>query len=225
MVSDLTSREETRICVDADVPSKQQYTPIYVVVRTDGDHAHSKCFNYGAHLNELPTYAHLNHFFLFLYPDMNSIFVASFFFLNSLLVLIFFEYNHSLVRQLMRGLSYLLLFNLILFSIWLLTINTTSKHVVHVAEFVAAYVDRLLVCVRFLALYNHSTRFIASCARFVVFYYVHICPPLLFVNYSLVCVLFYVHTRYNFRIASQNSLLPIQQSNKPNQNRCSRVGK
>lgn len=190
-------------------------TPIYLVV------VGKYCYNYGSHLNELPSYIHLNHFLLFLYPDMNCIFMISFFFLNSLLFLVFFEYNTSLVRQLLRGFSYLLLFNLILFSIWLLTINTSSKQLVHLAELIDSYfLSRLLVWFRFIATYNDSTRFLAAACRFFTFYYIYVNPYLLLINYCIFCMLFYAHTWYNFRQAQKKCLLPIQRCS-ANKNRVS----
>lgn len=216
MISDLASRAETRLC-----QTSIKYTPIFVL--TSGDDP--KCYNYGTNLNELPNYIHLNQFFLFLYPDMNSIFVISFFFLNSFLVLIFFEFNESVVRQFMRGLSYLLLFNLILFSIWLLTINTNSKQIVRVTEFAASYIDRLLVYLRYILMYNDTTRFVSAGLRFFAFYYVYVNPYLLAINYCFVCILFYLHTRYNFIMTCKSSLLPIQTVSvkSSNETRCSRV--
>lgn len=211
-MGDLTSRIETRSCdINGQYYSR---TPIYVIM--DG-----QCYNYGTHLNELPNYVNLNQFFGFLYPDMNSIFVISFFFLNSFLVLIFFEYNISLLRQLVRGLSYLFIFNLILFSIWLLAINTSSKQIVRVTEFFTSYLDRLLIWFRYLIMYNETTRFTAACVRFFAFYYVYINPWLLLVNYSLICVFFYIHTRFIFKLAYSRSILPIMA--KPVDSRSNRV--
>lgn len=160
MISDLTTRPETRACPIAST------TPIYLVLNGG-----TVCYNYGTNLNELPTYVHLNQFFLFLFPDMNSVFIISFFVLNSFLVLMFFEYNVSLVRQLLRGLSYLFLFNLILFSIWLLTINTSSKQIVHLTEFVSSYLDRLLVWFRYIIMYNDTTRFLTAALRLIFLKY------------------------------------------------------
>lgn len=200
VISDLNETEETKKCAYDHSSS----TPIYLIVAEAG------CYNYGTYLNEIPNYAHLNHFLLSLYPDMNSLFIISFFFLNSFLILIFFEYNTSLVRQFMRGISYLFLSNLILFSIWLLTINTSSKQILHLTDSIAVYLSRFLVWFRFLTMYSHTTRFIAASTRFFAFYYVYINPYLLIFNYCFLCVIFYFHTWYNHWIINKTCLLPIQ---------------
>lgn len=201
VVSDL-NKTELQSCQKY---ANQLQTPIFIVIDN------VSCYNYGANLNELPNYVHLNQFLSFLYPDMNSIFMISFIFLNSFLLLIFFEYNGSILKQLIRGFSYMFLFNLILFAIWLLTINTTSKELLRLSEFFGSYLDSMFNWFRYFIMYNQTTCFLASSLRFFVFYYVYLNPWLLLVNYLFICLLFYIHTRFHFKQINKNNLLPLQQ--------------
>lgn len=181
-----------------------QKTPIFVLIED------KYCYNYGTNLNELPNYVNLNLFLLFLYPDMNCMLLISFFFLNSYLILIFFEYNRSLLRQLLNGLIYLLSVNFILFFVWLLAINTSSRELYKFTSYFGAYLDKFLVWLRYIMMYNELTRCTLAMLRFVAFYYVYLNPCLLFVNHMVLSCLFYAHTRYKYLLVNGNNLLPLK---------------
>ena len=146
-----------------DAAKSMNKTPIYVIIDD------KICYNYGKNLNELPNYQHLNQFLIFLSPDMNNIFLISFLFLNAYLLMFFFEYNKSLVKQLGRGMIYLCICNFILFSIWLLTMNTAnSKELIKVSSLISASLNRLLIWLRYFTMYNETTQQMTAYFRFLL---------------------------------------------------------
>ena len=174
-------------------------TPIYLIIDD------KICYNYGSNLNELPNYQNLNQFLLFLYPDMNNLFSISFLFLNSYLIMFFFEYNRSLLKQLCRGLIYLCLCNFVLFSIWLLTINTNSKQILKISSIINTSLNKSLIWLRYIFMYNDLTQHLISFIRFLVFFYVFIQFYLAVIIYLFFCCLYYIHTRYAFNLINKSN--------------------
>jgi len=165
---------------------KNKNTPIYVI---SSEH---KCYQYGSNLNELPNYAHFSLFLTFLHPDMNHIFLFSFLILNLFLFMIFFVYNESLLRQILRGLIYSCIFNFVLFSMWLLTMNSNSKAFTSINSIT----NNLLYQARYVLMYNNSTQKILAHFRFIFFYYIYVKPLNALIFYLFISVLFYMHSKH-----------------------------
>lgn len=172
-------------------------TPIYLLLKSN-ENSVDVCYNYGKNLNELPNYAQFDLFLKFLYPDMNIIFMISFFFLNAYLFMLFFEYNESLLKQLLHGLIYLCIFNFVLFSIWTLLTNASSKELVRVSKLINHTSKNLLVWLRHLMLYNEFSQTLFAHLRYVTFYHVYIQPLAGFLFYLLLSIVYYFHTRRLF---------------------------
>jgi E3 ubiquitin-protein ligase RNF103 len=187
-------------------------TPIYLIIDDQ------ICYSYGSKLNELPNYQNLNQFLLFLYPDMNNLFSISFLFLNAYLIMFFFQYNSSLLKQLCRGLIYLCLCNFVLFSIWLLTINTNSKEILKVSSIINTSLNRSLIWLRYIFMYNDITQHLISYIRFLVFFYVFIHFYLAVFIYIFFCSLYYIHTRYVFNLKHKSNLNSISLINNEENN-------
>ena len=148
------------------------------------------CYNYGTNLNELPNYLHLNHFLVFLQPDLNNIFSASFVLLNSYLIMLLFEYDKSTCRQLVRGLFYFCACNFLLFSLWLFTMNTSIEK--------ASFLRSLTSLGRTFAMQTSCIQTTFAHLRFVTFFFVYIAPNLAVYLYLSVCLVYYMHTRSLF---------------------------
>ncbi len=177
-------------------------TPIYLVI---DDHT---CYNYGANLNELPNYAHLNLFLMFLYPDMNSIFLTSFMVLNAYLLMFFFEYNKSLLKQLGRGLFYVCIFNFALFAIWLMQNHATNSGIKELNDLFSLLntgVSHFGVWCRFFMMYNQLTQAFVAHVRFIFFYHIYIQPLVAVLVYIVVLVVYYWQSRLHSQSAVLNS--------------------
>ena len=188
------------------------------------------CYNYGTNINELPNYPNLNQFLVFLSPDINNIFLVTFILLNIYLVMFFFDYKKSFLKQIGRGLFYLCIFNSVLFSIWLLTMNANSRS--SLTSFPNLYLNKFLILFRFLMFSNELAQSLFSKLRFFLFFYLYIKPVLAFLIYFFVILLFYFHKRFihlknadKFEkkiklnkklnsITSDSSLLPLKNSTK-----------
>ena len=162
------------------------------------------CYNYGTNLNEIPNYAHFNFFLAFLYPDMSNIFLISFFCLNGYLLMFFFDYNHSLARQFIRGFIYFCISNFVLFSIWLLTVNSTCFSIA-----INQFLNWLIHQTRFLFLFNQITQKLTAYLRFIVFYYVYINPVVSLVLYIVTLVIYYQNTKMLFFKREKKNLLTL----------------
>jgi E3 ubiquitin-protein ligase RNF103 len=179
----------------------QSKTPIFILFDN------KLCYNYGDNLNESPNYDHLNHFLLFLYPDLNLTFLFSFIFLNSYLILFIFEYDRSSFKQFLRGVFYLCCFNFFLFSIWLFTINTSQSTRVENRNFL----ENLFSILRNSLMKSEFTQKVCPRLRFFIFFYVYIQPHLAMVIYLFVTVVFYFHTRFVYFKAKKLNKKLIQQ--------------
>ena len=185
--------------------------PIYVLIDN------KICYNYGSNLNELPNYAHLDFFLTFLYPDTNKIFLMSFFVLNAFLVMIFFEYNESFIRQLLYGLCHLCIFNFVLFSLWMLTINSNVNGLVAVFNLISSNSKRLLVWCRYFMMFNSSTSKCLAHLRFILFYHIYVNTVFAAVSYLAMLIVFYWHTKRNYKRSANtlvNADLNILENNK-----------
>ena len=177
--------------------SSQKYLfetiPIYLVIDN------KICYNYGINLNELPSFTHPNLFLIFLYPDANNIFLISFFVLNSYLIMIFFEYNKSFVKQLLRGLMCLCIFNFTLFSIWLVqNSNFFSTEKTKVLAFLHSMTNDLFIWLRYFMMYNSITQRFVAHLRFIAFYHIYIQPYSALFLYILFLFMYNLHTRLNY---------------------------